>query len=332
MSLWEVALGSQGLRVPQLGFGCFAVSGVYGQVEDEVALAAMRRAIDLGATFLDTADVYGPFVNERLVGRAIEGRRDEVVLATKFGNVVEPDGSRRVDASPARVWQACEGSLRRLATDRIDLLYLHRVDKEVPIEETVGAMGELVTKGVVRFIGLSEAAPATIRRAHATHAVSALQSEWSLWERGIEAAVLPTCRELGIGLVPFSPLGRGFLAGAVKGEADLDLDDARRRLPRFQGERLMQNVELLDALETVAASREATAAQVALAWLLAQGEDVVPIPGTRSPSHLEENLAAVDLELTGQDLATLSRALAPGAAAGERYPPDFLARLDVEQT
>ena len=227
---------------------------------------------------------------------------------------------------------ACEGSLRRLGTDHLDLLYLHRVDKTVPIEETVGAMGELVAKGAVRYLGLSEAAPATIRRAHVTHPITALQSEYSLWERGIEAAVLPTLRELGIGLVPFSPLGRGFLTGAVRGEADLDFDDARRGLPRFQGERLVRNLELLGALEAIAAAREATTAQVALAWLLAQGEDVVPIPGTRSWSHLKENAAAADLALTGEEVATLARALPPGAAAGERYPPDFLARLDVEQT
>ena len=332
MSLAEVTLGSEGLRVPRLGFGAFALSGVYGKVADDDAIDAIRRAIDLGASFLDTADVYGPFVNERIVGRALEARREEVVLATKFGNVVEPDGSRRVDGSPAHVRAACEASLRRLGTDRIDLLYLHRVDKAVPIEETIGAMGELVASGAVRFIGLSEAAPATIRRAHATHPLTALQSEWSLWERGIEAAVLPTCRELGIGVVPFSPLGRGFLAGAVKGEADLDLDDARRGLPRFQGERLARNLELLAALEGIAAGRGASTAQVALAWLLAQGEDVVPIPGTRSWSHLKENVAAAGLELSLEEVAMLSRALPPGVAAGERYPPDFLARLDVEQT
>jgi aryl-alcohol dehydrogenase-like predicted oxidoreductase len=331
VSLPEVTLGSAGLRVPRLGFGCFALSGVYGQVEEGDAVEAIRRAIDLGASFLDTADVYGPFLNERLVGRAIEGRRAEVVLATKVGNVVEPDGTRRVDGSPAHVRAACDASLRRLGTDRIDLLYLHRVDKTVPIEETVGAMAELVARGTVRFIGLSEAAPATIRRAHATHPVTALQSEWSLWERGIEAAVLPTCRELGIGLVPFSPLGRGFLAGAVKGDADLGFDDARRGLPRFQGERLARNLELLNAVEALAARRAASTAQVALAWLLAQGEDVVPIPGTRSWSHLKENVGAAALELSAEEVGTLSRALPPGVAAGERYPPDFLARLDVEQ-
>jgi aryl-alcohol dehydrogenase-like predicted oxidoreductase len=330
VNLAEVALGSEGLRVPRLGFGCFALSGVYGEVADDEAVDAIRRAIDLGASFLDTADVYGPFLNEQLVGRAIEGRREEVVLATKVGNVVEPDGSRRVDGSPTHVRDACERSLRRLGVDRIDLLYLHRVDRALPIEETVGAMGELVAAGKVRFIGLSEAAPATIRRAHATHPVTALQSEWSLWERGIEAAVLPTCRELGIGLVPFSPLGRGFLAGAVRGEADLGFDDARRGLPRFQGERLARNLELLGALEAVAAAHEASTAQVALAWLLAQGEDVVPIPGTRSWSHLKENVAAAALAPSAEEVATLARALPPGAAAGERYPPDFLARLDGE--
>jgi aryl-alcohol dehydrogenase-like predicted oxidoreductase len=330
LSLAAVALGGEGLRVPRLGFGCFALSGVYGRVEEDESLAAIRGAVELGASFLDTADVYGPFTNEEWVGRAIGGRRDEVVLATKVGNVVESDGSRRIDGSPAHVRQACEASLGRLGTDRIDLLYLHRVDKAVPIEETVGAMGELVAAGSVRFLGLSEAAPGTVRRAHATHPISALQSEYSLWERGIEAAVLPTLRELGIGLVPFSPLGRGFLAGAVRGEADLEFDDARRGLPRFQGERLARNLELLGALEEIAAARGASMAQVALAWLLAQGDDVVPIPGTRSASHLEENIAAAGLELSAEEVATLSRALPPGVAAGERYPPDFLARLDVE--
>ncbi len=332
MSLAEVALGGEGLRVPRLGFGCFAISGVYGKVAEAAGYSAIRRAIDLGASFLDTADVYGPFTNEELVGRAIAGRREEVVLATKVGNVVEADGSRRVDGSPAHVRAACEASLRRLGVDHLDLLYLHRVDKAVPIEETIGAMGELVAAGAVRFLGLSEAAPGTIRRAHATHPITALQSEYSLWERGIEAAVLPTVRGLGIGLVAFSPLGRGFLAGAVRGEADLEFDDARRGLPRFQGERLARNLELLGTLQEVAAARGATTAQVALAWLLAQGRDVVPIPGTRSLDHVAENVAAAEVELSDAEVATLSGALPPGAAAGERYPPDFLARLDVEET
>jgi aryl-alcohol dehydrogenase-like predicted oxidoreductase len=332
LSLAEVALGGEGLRVPRLGFGCFAISGVYGKVAEAAGYSAIRRAIDLGASFLDTADVYGPFTNEELVGRAIAGRREEVVLATKVGNVVEADGSRRVDGSPAHVRAACEASLRRLGVDHLDLLYLHRVDKAVPIEETIGAMGELVAAGAVRFLGLSEAAPGTIRRAHATHPITALQSEYSLWERGIEAAVLPTVRGLGIGLVAFSPLGRGFLAGAVRGEADLEFDDARRGLPRFQGERLARNLELLGTLQEVAAARGATTAQVALAWLLAQGRDVVPIPGTRSLDHVAENVAAAEVELSDAEVATLSGALPPGAAAGERYPPDFLARLDVEET
>jgi len=326
-----VRLGDEGLRVPRLGFGCFALSGVYGRYSEEDAARAIRAAVEGGAYFLDTADVYGPFTNEEWVGRAIAGNRDEVILATKVGNVIEPDGSRRVDGSPVHIKRACEASLRRLQTDRIDLLYLHRIDRNVPIEESVGAMSALVESGEVRFIGLSEAAPGTIRRAHATHPLSALQSEYSLWERGVEEAVLPTLRDLGIGLVPFSPLGRGFLSGEIRSDTDLAEDDARRGLPRFQGDRLAANLNLLGELETVALDRDVTIAQVALAWLLAQGEDIAPIPGTSSLTHLAENLAAVDLRLSGDEVDRLSRGMPPGAAAGDRYPPDFLARLDVAE-
>jgi aryl-alcohol dehydrogenase-like predicted oxidoreductase len=314
--------------VPRIGFGCLGLTGLYGAVNRDQALATIQRAIALGASFLDTSDVYGPYTNEQLVGEAIRGRRDSVVLATKFGNVVQADGSRVVDGSARHARQACEASLRRLGVDHIDLYYLHRVDKQIPIEETVGAMAELVESGKVRYIGLSEAAASTIRRAHAIHPITALQSEYSLWERGLEAEILPTLRELGIGLVPFSPLGRGFLSGAVRAEADLGPTDARRTLPRFQSPNLEANLEIVIGLERIARGIGTTPGVLALAWVLAQGEDIVPIPGTRLVEHLEENLRALSIELPWEDLLGLSSAAPVGAAAGERYPPDFLARLD----
>ncbi len=322
-------LGQQGLVVPRLGFGAFALSGVYGTVDDAQAVAVIQRAIDLGMGFIDTADVYGRQSNERLVGRAIKDRRDSVVLATKFGNTILADGSRVVNGAPEYAWQACEGSLQRLGVDHIDLYYLHRVDKTIPIEETVGAMADLVSAGKVRYLGLSEASAATIRRAHAAHPITALQSEYSLWERGLEEQILPTIRELGIGLVAFSPLGRGFLAGAIRNEVDFEEQDARRDFPRFAPENLAANLRILEAVERVAHARSATPAQIALAWLLTRGPDIVAIPGTRRIEHLEENEGASTIELTEEELATLDAAVPIGSAAGERYPPDFLARLDT---
>ena len=328
MTIRRVPLGGEGLTVPRMGFGCLGLTGLYGAVSRAQALTTIQRAIALGASFLDTSDVYGPYTNEQLVGQAIRGRRDLVVLATKFGNVVQADGSRVVDGSPDHAQRACEASLRRLGVDHIDLYYLHRVDKTIPIEETVGAMAELVESGKVRYIGLSEAAASTIRRAHVTHPITALQSEYSLWERALEAEILPTLRELGIGLVPFSPLGRGFLSGAVRTEADLGQTDARRTLPRFQSPNLEANLEIVARLEQIACRMGTTPGVLALGWVLAQGEDIVPIPGTRLVEHLEENLRALSIELTGENLLGLSNAAPVGVAAGQRYPPDFLARLD----
>lgn len=309
------------LAVSTLGLGCMALAGMYGQpVDDDGAVAVVRRALDLGCTFLDTADAYGPFTNEELVGRAIAGRRDEVVLATKFGNVRHPDGTAQgVNGRPEYVPAACDASLRRLGVDRIDLYYLHRVDAEVPIEETVGAMSELVTAGKVRHLGLSEASSGTIRRAHAVHPITALQSEYSLWTRDPEGGVLPVLGELGIGFVAYSPIGRGFLGGRFHDPAELADRDARRRHPRFSAEHLEHNRVLQQRLATLAARYGRTPAQVALAWLLAQGTRVVPIPGTSSVAHLEENVAAVDMRLADEELLELTEAFPPGAAAGDRY-------------
>jgi aryl-alcohol dehydrogenase-like predicted oxidoreductase len=312
-------LGSQGLRVSALGLGCMGMSQSYGPADEQESIATIHRALDLGITFLDTADMYGPFTNERLVGRAIAGRRDAVVLATKFGNERREDGSWvRVNGTPDYVRVACDASLERLGVDHLDLYYQHRVDKTVPIEDTVGAMAELVQAGKVRFLGLSEAAPETIRRAHAVHPITALQTEYSLWTRELEAEILPTLRELGIGLVPYSPLGRGFLTGAIATVDDLPEDDFRRHNPRFAEEALAANLAIVDAVRSIADARGATPAQVALAWVLAQGEDVVPIPGTKRVRYLEENVGAVDLSLTAADLDKLSTALP--SAVGARYP------------
>ncbi|MER5266815.1 aldo/keto reductase [Actinosynnema sp. NPDC002837] len=295
------------------------MSQSYGAGDEAGSIATIHRALDLGVTLLDTADVYGAGANEELVGRAIRGRRDEVVLATKFG-LGDPDRRPRGDA--AYVEQALDASLRRLGVDHVDLYYQHRVDPDVPIEETVGAMAELVAEGKVRHLGLSEASAATIRRAHAVHPISALQSEWSLWTRDVEAEVAPTCRELGIGIVPFSPLGRGFLTGRVTSVADLAEDDMRRGLPRFAEENFARNTAIVDALRALAAERGVTAGQLALAWVHHQGEHVVPIPGTKRVEYLEENVAAAELQLDADELRAIEAA-AP-AVAGDRYPPEFL--------
>jgi aryl-alcohol dehydrogenase-like predicted oxidoreductase len=314
-------LGEQGLEVSAVGLGCMGMSDFYGAVDEERAVATVRRALDLGVTFLDTADMYGPFTNEKLVGRALRGRRDEAVVATKFGNVRSEDGSfLRIDGTPEYVREACHASLQRLGLDHVDLYYQHRVDPEVPIEETVGAMAELVDEGKVRHLGLSEAAPETIRRAHAEHPVSALQTEYSLWSRFPEAEILPTTRELGIGFVAYSPLGRGFLAGRFESADDLPEDDWRHRHPRFQSDNFRRNLELVDRVGTMADEKGVTPAQLALAWLLEQGDDVVPIPGTTSREHLAENVAAVEVELTESDLSRLDELAPPGAAVGDRYP------------
>jgi aryl-alcohol dehydrogenase-like predicted oxidoreductase len=314
-------LGSEGLEVSAQGLGCMGMSEFYGTADEGEAVATIQRALELGIFFLDTADMYGPFTNEKLVGRAIAGRRDEVVLATKFGNERGEDGSfLGINGKPDYVRKACEASLQRLGVDHIDLYYQHRVDKTVPIEETVGAMKELVEEGKVRHLGLSEASPETIRRAHAVHPISALQTEYSLWTRDPEDAVLPTVRELGIGFVAYSPLGRGFLSGAITKPEDLAEDDFRRHNPRFQRENFGKNLELVDRVREIADEKDVTPGQLALAWLLHQSEDVVPIPGTKRRSYLEENAAASEIELTGDELARIDDAAPAGVAAGERYP------------
>ena len=314
-------LGSQGLTVSEIGLGCMGMSEFYGSADEDESIATIRRAIDLGVTFLDTADMYGPFTNEVLVGKAIAGQRDEVVLATKFGNERRPDGTRvGINGRPEYVRAACDASLQRLRTDHIDLYYQHRVDPNVPIEETVGAMADLVRQGKVRYLGLSEAAPNTIRRAHATHPITALQTEYSLWSRDPEDEILPTVRALGIGFVPYSPLGRGFLTGRFRKFEDLPEGDFRRNSPRFQGENFQKNLELLDRVRAIASEKGIAPAQLALAWLLAQGEDIVPIPGTKHRRYLEENVAAVDAVLTPDDLKRIDEVAPKGAAAGERYP------------
>ncbi len=317
----ERNLGAQGLTVSELGLGCMGMSDFYGPRDRDEAVATIRRALDLGVTLLDTADMYGPFTNEELVGEAIRGRRNEVAVATKFGIVRLPNGGRAVNGRPEYAFRSCDASLRRLRVDHIDLYYLHRVDPDVPIDETVGAMGELVQQGKVRFIGLSEAAADTIRKAHRTFPLSALQSEFSLWTRDVEEnGVLATIRELGIGFVPYAPLGRGFLTGRFRKPEDLPEDDTRRNHPRFQGENFGKNLELLERVEEIAAARHITPAQLALAWVLSQGEDLVPIPGTKRRVYLEQNIAAADIELSPEDKARLEEVFPPGAAAGTRYP------------
>ena len=315
-------LGTQGLVVPALGLGCMGMSEFYSGRDDQESLATIRRALDHGVNFLDTADMYGPFKNEELVGRAIRGRRDEVILATKFGiERNDPDPSvRRVNGKPEYVRAACEASLRRLQVDVIDLYYQHRVDPETPIEDTVGAMAQLVREGKVRFLGLSEAGPNSIRRAHAVHPITALQSEYSLWTRDPEERILGLCRELGIGFVAYSPLGRGFLTGRFRKVEDLAPDDTRRNSPRFQGENFQKNLDLERRIEEVAVEKHCTAAQLALAWLLAQGEDIVPIPGTKRQVYLQENVGALNVRLTPADLARINEVAPTGAASGPRYP------------
>jgi aryl-alcohol dehydrogenase-like predicted oxidoreductase len=313
-------LGSSGPEVSAEGLGCMGMSEFYGTSDEAEATATIQRALELGVSFLDTADMYGPFTNEKLVGKAIAGRRDEVVLATKFGNVRGPSGERLgVRGDPEYVREACEASLARLGVEQIDLYYQHRVDPKVPIEETVGAMAELVGEGKVRHLGLSEAAPETIRRAHATHPIAALQTEYSLWSREPEEEILPTLRELGIGFVAYSPLGRGFLTGRFRSPQDLDEDDFRRANPRFEGENFQRNLALVERVEEIAAEKEVTAGQLALAWVLAQGDDLVPIPGTKRRSYLEENVAAVEIELSEDELRRIDEAAPRGVAAGDRY-------------
>jgi aryl-alcohol dehydrogenase-like predicted oxidoreductase len=323
-------LGGQGLVVPALGLGCMGMSQSYGPGDDQESVATIHRALDLGMTFLDTADVYGLTANERLVGKAIAGRRDEVVLATKFGNQRRPDGSLiRINGEPDYVRQACDASLERLGVDHIDLYYQHRVDRTVPVEETWGAMAGLVQAGKVRYLGISEAAPATVRRAHAVHPISAGQYEWSLFTRDLEDELLATARELGIGLVAYSPLGRGFLSGRITSPDDFGEHDFRRDHPRFTGENFARNLELVDQVRQLAASKGVTPSQLAIAWVLAQGDDVVAIPGTKRRSYLEENLGALDVELTGEDLAAIERVTPRGSVAGERYTPEHMANVDA---
>ncbi len=313
-------LGNDGLAVSELGLGCMGMSEFYGRTDEAEAIATIRRALELGVTLLDTADAYGPFTNELLVGRAIDGSRDQVVLATKFGNVRGPGGERLgIRGDPDYVRQACDASLERLGVDYIDLYYQHRVDRNTPIEETVGAMAELVAAGKVRHLGLSEASPATIRRAHAVHPISSLQTEYSLWSREPEDDVLPTVRELGISFVAYSPLGRGFLSGQIRAPEDLAEDDFRRQNPRFQGENFARNLELVERVRAIADGKGVTASQLALAWVLSRGDDIVPIPGTKRRSYLEENVAAVEVELTPAEIDDIESVFPKGAIAGERY-------------
>jgi aryl-alcohol dehydrogenase-like predicted oxidoreductase len=314
--------GDHALEVSALGLGCMGMSEFYGTSDEGEAVATIHRALELGVTLLDTADMYGPFTNEVLVGRAIADRRDQVVLATKFGNVrdAKDKSFRGIDGSPTYVREACDASLQRLGVDHIDLYYQHRVDKTVPIEETVGAMAELVTAGKVRFLGLSEASADTVRRAHAVHPITALQTEYSLWTRHVESEILPLLRELGIGLVPYSPLGRGFLTGTIASLDDLEADDFRRHNPRFTGDALAANLQLVAAVRELATAKGVTAGQLALAWVLAQGDDVVPIPGTKRVRYLEENVGAAGITLTADDLDALASAMPIDAVQGERYP------------
>jgi aryl-alcohol dehydrogenase-like predicted oxidoreductase len=323
-------LGRQGLEVSMIGLGCMGMSQSYGPADEPESLATLHRALDLGCNFLDTAEVYGPFTNEELLGRALQGRRAEVVIATKFGFRIEGGkqvGSER-NSRPEHIREAVEGSLRRLRTEYIDLLYQHRIDPAVPIEEVAGAVGELVKAGKVRFFGLSEAGKANIRRAHAVHPVSALQSEYSLWERNLEPEIIPLLRELGIGLVPFCPLGRGFLTGEVKRAEEYPQEDFRRNDPRYQGENFDANMQAARAVRDIAAAKGAKPGQIALAWLLRKGDDIVPIPGTKRRHYLEENVAAASIELESADMQALDAALDPARISGKRYADWIMATVD----
>jgi aryl-alcohol dehydrogenase-like predicted oxidoreductase len=323
-------LGGQGLEVSAEGLGCMGMTHAYGTGDEQSGLETIHRALELGITFLDTAEVYGPYTNEELVGRAIAGRRDAFEIATKFGFAIDPEhpADRGVDGTPQNVKRAVDGSLRRLGIDHIDLYYQHRVDPGVPIEETVGAMAELVEAGKVRYLGLSEASSETIRRAHTTHPLTAVQSEYSLWTRDPEDDVLGTLRELGIGLVAYSPLGRGFLTGQIRSLADLPEDDWRRTNPRFQEQALRENLQLADRVTELAEQRGVTPAQLALAWVMAKGEDIVPIPGTKSPRRLEENAAAAETELSAEGIEELDNAISRDALRGSRYPEEMMALLN----
>jgi aryl-alcohol dehydrogenase-like predicted oxidoreductase len=323
-------LGSQGLRVSAIGLGCMGMSQLYGPADERESVATIHRALEVGVTFLDTADMYGPFTNERLVGRAIAGHRDEVVVATKFGNEHRPDGSWvRINGEPEYVRRACDVSLERLGVDHIDLYYQHRVDRSVPVEDTWGAMKGLVEAGKVRHLGISEAAPATIRRVYAVHPVTALQSEYSMFTRDPEGELLATVRELGIGFVAFAPLSRGLLSGQLTSPDDFAPDDLRRDLPRFQGENFARNLAVVEQLKRLADEKRATLSQLAIAWLLAQGDDIVPIPGGERCRWLEENLRAVEVRLTFEDLAAIERVASRGVAAGERYGPAGMAYVNL---
>lgn len=314
-------LGRGGPAVSALGLGCMGMSEFYGEHDDAESIATLHRALDLGINFFDTADAYGPFTNERLVGRALRDRRNDAVIATKFGNVRGDDGSwRGISGSPEYLRRACDASLQRLGIDTIDIYYQHRVDSTVPIEDTVGAMAELKKAGKIRFLGLSEASEATIRRAHAVHPITALQTEYSLWSREPEDGLLAVCRELGIGFVAYSPLGRGFLTGRYKRLDDLAANDWRRNNPRFQTDNFQKNLDIVRRVKRLAARKRCTAAQLALAWVLAQGEDVIPIPGSKRRERLEENAAAADIQLTAEELSEIDALLPPGIAAGTRYP------------
>jgi aryl-alcohol dehydrogenase-like predicted oxidoreductase len=318
----QVALGNQGLMASQLGLGCMGMSEFYGATDDAESIAVIHRALDRGVNFLDTADMYGIGRNEELVGQAVKGQREKFVIATKFGNVRDPVNAqfRAINGKPEYVRAACEASLKRLGLDYIDLYYQHRVDTNTPIEDTVGAMAQLVKDGLVRYLGLSEAAPDTIRRAHKVHPISALQTEYSLWSRDPEDEIVPTCRALGVGFVPYSPLGRGFLTGQIKSITDFAENDFRRHAPRFQGENFAKNLELVSKIEAMAARKACRPGQLTLAWVLAQGDDIVPIPGTKRRAYLDENIDAINVQLAPEDLVELEQIAPKGAALGDRYP------------
>jgi aryl-alcohol dehydrogenase-like predicted oxidoreductase len=328
MALAKRKLGTQGLEVSAIGLGCMGMSQSYGPADEAESIATLHRAIDLGCNFLDTAEVYGPFTNEDLLGRALAGRRDEVIIATKFGFLIKDGKMSGTDSRPAHIVEVVDASLKRLRTDHIDLLYQHRVDRNVPMEDVAGAVGELVKQGKVKYFGLSEAGPASIRRAHAVHPVAALQSEYSLWERNLEAVIIPLLRELGIGLVPFSPLGRGFLTGDVKRAEEYPEDDFRRNDPRYQGPNYDANVAAAQTVRDIATTLGAKPGQIALAWLLAKGPDVVPIPGTKRRKFLAENIAAAAITLDAAQIMALDDALAPAKIAGPRYPERMMAMVD----